>query len=313
MPVTMLYVNYNKQISQVWWKKIRLHQLMVDGVDVDITRADGSIGTDKAKLIDFETPSNNEWVAVNQFTVIEGGKNRRPDVVVFVNGLPLVVIELKNPTDEDATIDDAYNQLQTYKDEIPSLFRTNGLLVTSDGLLARVGSLTANSERFMAWRTVDGENIAAKGVPELEILINGVFDKTRLLSMLRGFMVFENTGSDLIKKIAGYHQFHAVHKAVQCTINATDDSGDNRVGVIWHTQGSGKSLLMAFYAGEVIAHPQMANPTLIVLTDRNDLDDQLFATFVGCKDLIRQTPVQANDREHLQKLLAVPSGGVIFT
>ena len=291
----------------------RLHQLMVDGVDVDITRADGSIGTDKAKLIDFENPSNNEWLAVNQFTVIEGGKNRRPDVVVFVNGLPIVVIELKNPVDENATIDDAYNQLQTYKDEIPSLFRTNGLLVTSDGLLARVGSLTANSERFMAWRTVDGENIAPKGVPELETLINGVFDKERLLSMLRGFMVFENTGSDLIKKIAGYHQFHAVHKAVQCTINATDDSGDKRVGVIWHTQGSGKSLLMAFYAGEVIAHPQMANPTLIVLTDRNDLDDQLFTTFAGCKDLIRQTPVQANDREHLQKLLAVPSGGVIFS
>ena len=291
----------------------RLHQLMVDGVDVDITRDDGSIGTDKAKLIDFENPANNYWVAVNQFTVIEGGKNRRPDVVVFVNGLPIVVIELKNPTDENATIDDAYNQLQTYKDEIPSLFRTNGLLVTSDGLLARVGSLSANSERFMAWRTVDGETIAPKGVPELETLINGVFDKARLLSLLRGFMVFENTGSDLIKKIAGYHQFHAVHKAVECTISATGDSGDNRVGVIWHTQGSGKSLLMAFYAGEVIAHPQMANPTLIVLTDRNDLDDQLFATFAGCKDLIRQTPVQANDREHLQKLLAVPSGGVIFT
>ncbi|MDB2699977.1 type I restriction endonuclease subunit R [Alphaproteobacteria bacterium] len=291
----------------------RLHQLMVDGVDVNITRDDGSTGTDKARLIDFEDPTNNDWVAVNQFTVIEGGKNRRPDVVVFVNGLPLVVIELKNPVDEDATIDDAYNQLQTYKDEIPSLFRTNSLLVTSDGLLARIGSLTANSERFMAWRTVDGETIAPKGVPELEILINGVFNKSNLLSMLRGFTVFENTGSDLIKKIAGYHQFHAVHKAVQCTINATDDSGDNRVGVIWHTQGSGKSLLMAFYAGEVIAHPMMENPTLIVLTDRNDLDDQLFATFAGCKDLIRQTPVQADDREHLQKLLAVPSGGVIFT
>ena len=291
----------------------RLHQLMVDGVDVNITRDDGSIGTDKARLIDFEDPANNDWVAINQFTVIEGGKNRRPDVVVFVNGLPLVVIELKNPVDEDATIDDAYNQLQTYKDEISSLFRTNSLLVTSDGLLARVGSLTANSERFMAWRTVDGDTIAPKGVPELEILVNGVFNKSNLLSILRGFTVFENTGNDLIKKIAGYHQFHAVHKAVQCTINATDDSGDNRVGVIWHTQGSGKSLLMAFYAGEVIAHPMMENPTLIVLTDRNDLDDQLFATFAGCKDLIRQTPVQADDREHLQKLLAVPSGGVIFT
>ncbi len=291
----------------------RIHRLIVDGVDVDITREDGSIGTDKAKLIDFENPTNNDWLAVNQFTVIEGGHNRRPDVVVFINGLPISVIELKNPVDENATIDDAYNQLQTYKDEIEGLFRTNGLLITSDGLLARVGSLTANAERFMAWRTVDGEDIAPKGVPELETLINGVFDKSRLLSLLRGFVVFENTGSGIIKKIAGYHQFHAVHKAVQCTINATDDSGDNRVGVIWHTQGSGKSLLMAFYAGEVIAHPQMANPTLVVLTDRNDLDDQLFTTFAGCKDLIRQTPVQANDREHLQQLLAVPSGGVIFT
>jgi type I restriction enzyme, R subunit len=291
----------------------RLHQLMVDGVDVDMTRDDGSIGTDKAKLIDFENTSNNDWLAVNQFTVIEGGQNRRPDVVVFINGLPIVVIELKNPTDENATIDDAYNQLQTYKDEIPVLFRTNGLLLTSDGLLARVGSLTANSERFMAWRTVDGEEIAPKGIPELETLIKGIFDTEKLLSLLKGFIVFENTGGGLIKKIAGYHQFHAVHKAVECTIQATSDTGDKRVGVIWHTQGSGKSLLMAFYAGEIIAHPQMENPTLIVLTDRNDLDDQLFATFSGCKDLIRQTPVQAVDREHLQKLLAVPSGGVIFT
>lgn len=291
----------------------RLHQLLVDGVDVDITRDDGSIGTDKAKLIDFDRPANNDWVAVNQFTVIEDGHKRRPDVVVFINGLPIVVIELKNPGNEDATIDDAYEQLQTYKHEIPSLFRTNGLLVTSDGLLARVGSLTANSERFMAWRTVNGVDIAPKGVPELETLINGVFEQSRILSLLRGFVVFENTGGGSIKKIAGYHQFHAVHKAVKCTIKATAESGDRRVGVIWHTQGSGKSLLMAFYAGEIIARQHMANPTLIVLTDRNDLDDQLFATFAGCKDLIRQTPVQANDREHLQKLLAVPSGGVIFT
>ena len=291
----------------------RLHQLMVDGVDVDITREDGSKGTDKAKLIDFENPSNNDWAAVNQFTVIEGGHNRRPDVVVFINGLPICVIELKNPTDENATIDDAYNQLQTYKDEIPSLFRTNGLLITSDGLLARLGSLTANSERFMAWRTVDGEEIAPKGVPELDTLMKGVFNKDRLLSLLKGFIVFENDGGGLIKKIAGYHQFHSVHKAVACTIKATSETGDKRVGVIWHTQGSGKSLLMVFYAGEVIAHPKMENPTLIVLTDRNDLDDQLFATFAGCKDLIRQTPVQAENREHLQKLLAVSSGGVIFT
>jgi len=291
----------------------RLHQLIVDGIDVDIKREDGSIGTDKAKLIDFENPSNNEFIAINQFTVIENGHNRRPDVVLFVNGLPVVVIELKNPADENATIDDAYNQLQTYKDEISSLFRTNGLLVTSDGLSARVGSLTANSERFMAWRSVDGENIISKGVPELETLINGLFNKTNLLSMLQSFVVFENTGSELIKKIAGYHQFFAVKKAVDCTIKATDEKGDKRVGVIWHTQGSGKSLLMAFYAGKIIAHPQMINPTLIVLTDRNDLDDQLFTTFSGCIDLIRQKPVQAKDRDDLKKLLSVSSGGVIFT
>ena len=291
----------------------RLHKLIIDGVDVDVMREDGTIGGEIAKLIDFENPTNNDWVAVNQFTVIEGGNNRRPDVVVFINGLPIAVFELKNLTDENATIDDAYNQLQTYKDEIPSLFRTNGLLVTSDGLLARVGSLTANAERFMVWRTVDGKDIAPKSMPELETLINGIFDKTRLLSLLRSFIVFENTDSGIIKKIAGYHQFHAVHKAVECTIKATDKSGDKRVGVIWHTQGSGKSLLMVFYAGRVIAHPQMVNPTLVVLTDRNDLDDQLFATFVGCKDLMRQTPVQAEDREDLRKLLAVSSGGVIFT
>ena len=291
----------------------RLHQLMIDGVDVDIKRDDGSIGTDKAKLIDFENPANNDWLAVNQFTVIENRRNRRPDVVVFINGLPLVVIELKNPADENATINDAYNQLQTYKDEIPSLFRTNGLLVISDGLFARVGSLTANVERFMTWRTIDGETIEPKGMPELKTLIHGVFNKSLLLSLLRRFIVFENTDNGIIKKIAGYHQFHAVHKAVKYTIKATSVSGDNRIGVIWHTQGSGKSLLMVFYAGEVIARPEMKNPTLVVLTDRNDLDGQLFATFAGCKDLIRQTPVQAKDRGHLQKLLAVPSGGVIFT
>ena len=291
----------------------RLHKLMIDGVDVDVMREDGTIGGKTAKLIDFDNPDNNDWVAVNQFTVIEGGHNRRPDVVVFINGLPIAVIELKNPTDENATLDDAYNQLQTYKDEIPSLFRTNGLLVTSDGLQARVGSLTANAERFMVWRTVDGKDIAPKGEPELATLINGIFDKTRLLSLLHSFIVFENTGSDLNKKIAGYHQFHAVHKAVECTIKATDNSGDKHIGVIWHTQGSGKSLLMVFYAGEIITHPQMTNPTLVVLTDRNDLDGQLFATFANCKDLIRQTPVQAEDREDLQKLLAVASGGVIFT
>ena len=291
----------------------RIHRLIIDGVDVEFTRDDGTIGGDKARLVDFENPSNNDWLAVNQFTVIENKHNRRPDVVVFINGLPIAVVELKNPGDENATIEGAYNQLQTYKQEIPSLFRTNGLLLTSDGLLARVGSLTANEERFMPWRTIEGADIVPKGMPELETVIRGIFDKERLLALLKGFIVFESDGSALVKKIAGYHQFHAVRHAVDCTAKATAEDGDRRVGVIWHTQGSGKSLLMVFYAGEVIAHPDMANPTLIVLTDRNDLDDQLFGTFAGCKELIRQTPVQADSRENLQKLLAVPSGGVIFT
>jgi type I restriction enzyme, R subunit len=291
----------------------RLHQLIIDGVDVEITRSDGSIAGVKARLVDFGNAANNDWLAVNQYTVIENKHNRRPDVVVFVNGLPLAVIELKNPADESATIEGAFNQLQTYKQEIGSLFRTNGLLLTSDGLTARVGSLTANAERFMPWRTIDGSEIAPKGKPELETVIRGVFDQERLLAYLKGFIVFETDGSELIKKIAGYHQFHAVRHAVESTVAATSAEGDRRVGVIWHTQGSGKSLLMAFYAGEVIIHPAMANPTLVVLTDRNDLDDQLFATFAGCRDLIRQTPVQARNREHLQELLAVSSGGVIFT
>ena len=177
----------------------RIHQLIIDGVDVDIKREDGSTGTDKAKLIDFENIEKNDWLAVNQYTVIERGQNRRPDVVIFINGLPISVIELKNPADENATIEDAYNQLQTYKDEIEGLFRTNGLLVTSDGLQARIGSLTANEERFMAWRTVDGETIVSKGVPELETLINGVFDKSRLLSLLPGFIVFENTMTNCVR------------------------------------------------------------------------------------------------------------------
>jgi type I restriction enzyme R subunit len=232
---------------------------------------------------------------------------------VFVNGLPLAVLELKNAASENASIDDAYNQLQTYKAQIPSLFRTNSVLITSDGLFARIGSLTANSERFMRWRTIDGEDIAPKGTPELETLMKGVFDKRRLLALLQGFTVFENTGAGLIKKIAGYHQFHAVHKAVDCTVKATSNDGDRRVGVIWHTQGSGKSLLMAFYAGRVIAAPEMQNPTLVVLTDRNDLDDQLFSTFSACKDLFHQTPRQATDRAELKEYLSVPSGGVIFT
>ena len=291
----------------------RLHRYLIEGVPVEVGREDGSIGGDVARLIDFDNVDANDWRAVNQYTVVEYGHNRRPDVVLFVNGLPLAVIELKNPSDENATLDGAFNQLQTYKDEIPSLFRTNAALVTSDGLHARLGSLTANLERFMPWRTVDGSAVTPKGTPELGTVIEGVFEKARFLTLMRDFTVFEDTGSGLVKIVAGYHQFHAVRHAVESTIAATSPEGDRRIGVIWHTQGSGKSLLMAFYTGKIIAHPAMENPTVVVITDRNDLDDQLFGTFSMCRDLIRHTPRQADSREDLQKALTRPSGGVVFT
>ena len=291
----------------------RLHRYLVEGVPVEVAREDGSVGGDVARLIDLDDVAVNDWLAVNQFTVIEHEHNRRPDVVLFVNGLPLAVIELKNPGDENATLEGAFNQLQTYKDQIPSLFRTNAALVTSDGLHARLGSLTASLERFMPWRTVDGSVIAPKGAPELETVIGGVFEKSRFLTLIRDFTVFEDTGAGLVKIVAGYHQFHAVRHAVERTIAATSPGGDRRIGVIWHTQGSGKSLLMAFYAGQIIAHPAMENPTVVVITDRNDLDDQLFGTFSMCRDLLRQTPQQAESREDLQKVLTRASGGVVFT
>ena len=312
----------------------RLHRYLVEGVPVELAREDGSIGGDTARLIDFAEADSNDWLAVNQFTVIEGQNNRRPDVVLFVNGLPLAVIELKNPGDENATLEGAFNQLQTYKNEIPSLFRPNAALMTSDGLQARLGSLTANLERFMPWRTVDGSAIAPKGSPELQTVIEGVFEKHRFLTLIRDFTVFGDTGSGVVKIVAGYHQFHAVRRAVASTLRAlpgrapgvredpaqyglpsvaSQQEGDKRIGVIWHTQGSGKSLLMAFYAGQIIAHPAMQNPTVVVITDRNDLDDQLFGTFSMCRDLLRQTPQQADSRDDLQKVLTRPAGGVVFT
>ena len=312
----------------------RLHKLMTEGVDVEYYANDGTLTAGKVTLIDFEHPEQNDWLAVSQFVVINGQNNRRPDVVVFVNGLPLGVIELKAPGSAGAHLLGAFNQLQTYKKQIPALFNTNALLVTSDGIAARVGSLSADLERFMPWRTTDGTDVASKGAPELSTLIEGVFEHRRLLDLLCHFTVFGETGSGLAKIIAGYHQFHAVRHAVTSTIRAsglvqdaaedpadyglrsvkTQCRGDRRAGVIWHTQGSGKSLLMAFYAGQLVKHPAMANPTLVVLTDRNDLDDQLFSTFSMCRDLIRQTPVQAESREDLQKVLSSrASGGVIFT
>jgi type I restriction enzyme, R subunit len=296
----------------------RLHRFVVEGVPVEVTRADGTIGGDSARLIDFENLDDNDWLAVNQFTIIESKANRRPDIIIFVNGLPVGVIELKKPGDENATLDGAFNQLQTYKAQITSTFRTNAVLIVSDGIAARIGSLTADYERFMPWRTLTGDDIAPKGMPELETLLKGAFDKRRFLDLIKDFIVFgqvETKDKQLktVKILAGYHQFHAVRHAVARTIEATRPNGDRKVGVVWHTQGSGKSLLMAFYAGQIIKHTAMENPTLLIITDRNDLDDQLFGTFSMCKDLLRQTPQQAESRGELRKLLDCPSGGVIFT
>jgi type I restriction enzyme R subunit len=290
------------------------HRMLVDGANVEYRKSDGSIAGDQVRLIDFENPDENDWLAVNQFTVVEGEHDRRPDIVIFVNGLPLAVIELKNPADENATIWSAFNQLQTYKQQIPSLFTCNALLVVSDGLQARLGSLTANKEWFLPWRTIEGDEVAPAAVPQLDVLVKGVFQKERLLDLIRYCIVFEEADDGTaVKKIAGYHQFHAVNEAVNTTILASRPDGDKRCGVVWHTQGSGKSLTMAFYSGRIILHPAMENPTLVVLTDRNDLDDQLFGTFSRCHELLRQKPVQAGNRADLRKLLSVASGGVVFT
>ena len=290
------------------------HKMLVDGVAVEYKHSDGSIRGDSARLIDFDNPDKNDWVAVNQFAVIENHQNRRPDIVVFVNGLPFGVIELKNAADEDATIYSAFNQLQTYKLQIPSLFAYNEALIISDGLTARVGSLTAPSERFMPWRTVEGATEAHPSISELGVLLRGMFDKTRFLKLLRHCIVFEDDGHGNVRKLmAGYHQFFAVEAGIEATVRATGPSGDRKVGVVWHTQGSGKSLTMVFYAGRAILHPALENPTIVVITDRNDLDDQLFTTFSRCHELLRQIPVQAADRADLRSKLRVASGGVIFT
>ncbi len=291
------------------------HTLLTDGVNVEYRHEDGSVRTAQARLFDFDNPENNDFVAVNQLTVVQNNINRRPDAVLYVNGLPLVVIELKNAADSKANLTAAYNQIQTYKQQISSLFRFNELCVISDGLDARVGTLTAPSERFMAWKTVDGEKDAGN-VPELETLARGMFDKARLLDIVRNFIVFERDGKDdakFIKKVAAYHQYWAVNKALSRTVAASRPDGDHRAGVVWHTQGSGKSLSMMFYTGKLISEPALGNPTIVVITDRNDLDGQLFDTFAACKELLRQTPARAENRANLRELLDRESGGVIFT
>ena len=312
------------------------HRMLVAGVKVEYRTDGGAIRGDQAAVIDYANPAANDFLAVNQLTVTERDHTRRPDVVLFVNGLPLGVIELKNPADEEADIWTAWQQLQTYKAELPSLFSMNELLVVSDGTEARLGTLTAGREWFKPWRTVSGEGLAEVTALELRVLLEGVCAPERLLPLLHDFIVFEDDGSGvLVKKMAGYHQFHAVRTAIAETLRAASlrgerrvreepgryetgrrpggEPGDRRIGVVWHTQGAGKSLSMAFYAGAIAREPAMENPTIVVLTDRNDLDDQLFGTFARCQDLLGQPPAQAESRADLRKKLSVASGGVVFT
>ena len=292
------------------------HQMLTSGIDVEYRREDGSIAGDKVYLIDPVNAENNDWLVVNQYTIIENNHNRRPDVLVFINGLPVAIFELKNPADANATVTGAFNQIQTYKAEIPSLFAYNELCIISDHIMnALVGTISADMDRFVGWKSVDGDNIIKTN--DLNILIKGIFAKDRLPDIIKNFIVFENEKDSrnnvtkTIKKLAAYHQYFAVNKAVRKTTEAASPDGDKRAGVVWHTQGSGKSLSMVFYSGKVIQ--TLDNPTLVLLTDRNDLDGQLFGTFSKCSELIRQTPKQAQDRADLKKLLSVASGGVVFT
>ncbi|MFD0872038.1 type I restriction endonuclease subunit R [Paenibacillus residui] len=288
-------------------------KMITDGIDVQYQAANGEYPTEKVWLFDTDPDriGNNDFLVVNQFTVVENQGEKRPDIVVFVNGLPIAVFELKSASNEEVGISDAYHQVQTYKGAIPSLFTYNSFLVISDGVNARVGTLTANEDRFMMWRTIDGDDVAPSSLPQLEVLVKGMFEKSRLLDIIRHFVLFQTDGEHLFKILAGYHQYHATNKAIASTERATMDEGDRKIGVIWHTQGSGKSLSMVFYAGKLVL--TLNNPTIVVVTDRNDLDDQLFSTFSKSKDLLRQTPQQAENRTHLRELLSVESGGIIFT
>lgn len=316
------------------------HRLLTEGVNVSYQKDSNTRG-DLVWLIDFANPDNNEFVVANQFTIIENNQKKRPDLILFVNGLPLVVIELKNAADENTTLTSAYRQLETYKQTIPSLFTYNGFVVISDGLEAKAGSISAGLSRFMAWKSADGKAEASHLVSQLETLINGMLNKTTLLDLIRYFIVFEKSSKEdaktgqisisTVKKLAAYHQYYAVNAAVISTLRATAETtgvaqtpasygfsdvrtqpkGDRKAGVVWHTQGSGKSLSMVFYTGKIVL--ALNNPTILVITDRNDLDDQLFDTFAASSQLLRQEPKQVEDRQQLKELLKVASGGVIFT
>ena len=293
------------------------HRYLTEGVEVEYRKGNRIVG-DKVWLVDYSNPESNEFLVVNQFTVIENnhasgraGTNKRPDVILFINGMPLVVIELKNAATEDADIKAAFNQLQTYKQAIPSLFHYNALLIASDGWEAVYGSLTSPRQFFLPWKSIDGRLVADESIPQMEVLAKGLLNRRVLLDLVRHFTIFHSDKEEIKKIVPRYHQYFAVNKAVETTKVATAEHGDRRAGVIWHTQGSGKSLTMVFYAGKIVL--SLNNPTLVVLTDRNDLDEQLFDTFSLSQDLLRQTPVQASDREDLKRLLKVSSGGIVFT
>ena len=294
------------------------HRQLIEGIQVEYHNKNGELVGDRVYLIDFKDKSKNDWLAVQQYSVdgvTHGEKdNRRPDIVVFINGLPISVIELKNPKDLDADVWAAYSQLQTYKNTIKDLFVCNEAMIISDGVVARLGSLTADRERFMHWRTIDGSNDDTETMLELEVMIRGFFNKDLVLDYLQFFVAYEASKDSFIKKQAGYHQFHGVRDAVLKTISATRPDGDQRCGVFWHTQGSGKSLSMVYYSAKLMATPELENPTIIIVTDRNDLDDQLFETFLASEDLLRQKPIQCKDRPDIyDHLNDKPAGGIFFT
>jgi type I restriction enzyme R subunit len=288
----------------------QFHTFLIEGVPLEYRAKNGKITSDNIKLIDFKNPKNNEFKAINQFAIIENNKHRRPDILIFINGLPLIITELKNSTYEHTDLTSAYKQIQTYKEEIPTIFNYNELIILSDGTFAEVGTLTATKEWFLPWKTINGNEKAPKTMPQIEVMLQGMFNKNILLDIIKNFITYQSSKTKTIKLLAGYHQYHAANKAITTTIKAVDKT--RKAGIIWHTQGSGKSLTLAFYAGKIQVEPTLNNPTLVILTDRNDLDDQLFQTFSNIT-VLREKPKQANNKDELKQLLKRSSGGIIFT
>lgn len=290
------------------------HEMLIQGIRLESRRTDGTIGGEFVKIIDFENPEKNEFLVVNQFTVINEGKERRPDVILFVNGLPLVVIELKNPADEKATINNAFTQIQNYKNELPQLFYYNEGCIIADGVFTEVGTISSGYQHFVEWKSMDSKDKDAPMLSTAELMIQRMFNKATYLDLVKNYTVFDDDGTGKkIKKVAKYHQYYAVNAAIDATVKAVNITGDGKCGVVWHTQGSGKSLTMTFYAGKIARDTRMENPTIVVLTDRIDLDGQLFCTFSNCSNLLRQIPQQADSRDDLRTLLRVASGGIVFT